>query len=322
MAYDETVPNAANDWDDDIVAMRANFDFLKGVEEDADVTDAANVDAAGAVMESDYNANTVLAATTDNTPAAVTIAASTLLGRLATGDIAALTVSQVQSLLNVENESDKTDTDNVSAAGAVMESDYNAQTILAATTDDTPAAVTIDEQRLVGRITGGNIVGLTATQIRTLINVEDDSDKTDADNVAAAGATMNNDTDVSGNSWVLDQDDMADDSATKLATQQSIKKYIDDEIAGIAQTSVAVSTGHIAHGSTIPLPSGYSEGQCKWMVSPGYGAGSNDWGDTELDGFECYASSGRVVTARSWTEYKGDYSYTNESANYIIIGVK
>ncbi|RLC83413.1 MAG: hypothetical protein DRI37_10270, partial [Chloroflexi bacterium] len=68
MAYDETVPNAANDWDDDIVAMRANFDFLKGVEEDADVTDADNVDAAGAVMESDYNAQTVLAATSDNTP--------------------------------------------------------------------------------------------------------------------------------------------------------------------------------------------------------------------------------------------------------------
>ena len=120
MAYDETVPNAANDWDDDIVAMRANFDFLKGVEEDADVTDADNVDAAGAVMESDYNAQTVLAATSDNTPAALTIAASTLLGRLATGNIAALTVSQVQSLLHVENESDKTDADNVSAAGALM----------------------------------------------------------------------------------------------------------------------------------------------------------------------------------------------------------
>ena len=321
MAYDETVPNAANDWDDDITAMRANFDFLKGVEEDADVTDAANVDAAGAVMENDYDANTVLAATSDNTPAAITIAASTLLGRLATGNIAALTVSQVQSLLNVENESDKTDADNVSAAGAVMESDYNAQTILAATTDNTPAAVTIAASTLLGRLATGNIAALTVSQVQSLLHVEDDSDKTDADNVSAAGATMNTDTDVSGNSWVLDQDDMADDSATKLATQQSIKKYIDDEIAGIAQTSVAVSSGHIAHGSTIPLPSGYSEGQCKWIVSPGYG--TEEWGMDGMEGFECFASSSRVVTARVYSlDKNNDPTYHNESANYIIIGVK
>lgn len=49
---------------------------------------------------------------------------------------------------------------------------FDANTILAATTDNTPAALTIGEQTLVGRITGGNITALTPTQIRTLINVE------------------------------------------------------------------------------------------------------------------------------------------------------
>ena len=40
--------------------------------------------------------------------------------------------------------------------------------------------------------------------------------------------TYNTDSDVSGNSWVLDQDDMSGDSNTKVPTQQSVKKYVDD----------------------------------------------------------------------------------------------
>jgi len=54
----------------------------------------------------------------------------------------------------------------------VLESAFNANTILAATTDDTPAALTIPEQTLVGRITGGDIDALTAAEIRTLLGIE------------------------------------------------------------------------------------------------------------------------------------------------------
>jgi hypothetical protein len=41
---------------------------LNGIEAAADVTDVINVNAAGAVMESDYNANTFLYAVSDDTP--------------------------------------------------------------------------------------------------------------------------------------------------------------------------------------------------------------------------------------------------------------
>ena len=41
---------------------------LTGIEASADVTDATNVDAAGAIMEADYNANTFLYAADDDTP--------------------------------------------------------------------------------------------------------------------------------------------------------------------------------------------------------------------------------------------------------------
>ena len=64
-----------------------------------------------------------------------------------------------------------------------------------------------------------------------LDGIEALADVTDSTNVDAAGATMNADTDVSSNSWVLDEDNMSTDSNTKLATQQSIKKYVDDEVA-------------------------------------------------------------------------------------------
>jgi hypothetical protein len=46
-----------------------------------------------------YNAHTILAATTDNTPAPVTVGASTLVGRAASGNIAALSVADVRTLV-------------------------------------------------------------------------------------------------------------------------------------------------------------------------------------------------------------------------------
>lgn len=52
-------------------------------------------------------------------------------------------------------------------------------------------------------------------------------------------------TGVSGTA-VLDEDDMASDSATKLATQQSIKAYVDNEISGIS------SNGWTSYSAVVP----------------------------------------------------------------------
>jgi hypothetical protein len=56
---------------------------------------------------------------------------------------------------------------------SVQKSLFDAHTILQATTDDTPVALSVPQQTVVGRITGGNITALTASQVRTLINVSD-----------------------------------------------------------------------------------------------------------------------------------------------------
>lgn len=66
----------------------------------ADVTNAASVDAAGAVMESDFSsAQTVLVRGSGPAPAPLVIPASRLLGRTAVGDVDALTAAQIRAIL-------------------------------------------------------------------------------------------------------------------------------------------------------------------------------------------------------------------------------
>ena len=100
----------------------------------------------------------------------VDIATASFLGRdtAGAGVTEVLSATEARAVLNVEDGADVTDATNVAAAGAVMDADYNANTILAADTDDTPAPLTIAEQTVVGRITGGNIAGLTAAQLKTM----------------------------------------------------------------------------------------------------------------------------------------------------------
>lgn len=53
---------------------------------------------------------------------------------------------------------------------------FDANTILKADADNTPEALTVSEQRLVGRITGGEITGLTAAEVKTLLAVDHGAD--------------------------------------------------------------------------------------------------------------------------------------------------
>lgn len=73
----------------------------------------------------------------------------------------------------------------------------------------------------------GLVGTISASSLRTALNVEDGADVTDATNVNAAGAVMESDTSTSGMSFVIDEDDMASNSATKVPTQQSVKAYVD-----------------------------------------------------------------------------------------------
>lgn len=73
----------------------------------------------------------------------------------------------------------------------------------------------------------------TTAEASKLAGIEANADVTDAANVEAAGAVMESDTSTSAMSFVVDEDDMASDSATKVPTQQSVKAYVDNEIANV-----------------------------------------------------------------------------------------
>jgi len=80
--------------------------------------------------------------------------------------------------------------------------------------------------------TGSNVQELSAADVRTILNVEDGADVTDATNVDAAGAVMNSDTTTAAMNFVVDEDTMSSNSSTKVPTQQSVKAYVDNALTG------------------------------------------------------------------------------------------
>lgn len=105
-----------------------------------------------------YDANTILTADTNDTPAPLTVAASRIVGRKASGGIAALTGAEVQALLDF--------------SAYVTKALFDANTMLYATTDDTPVALTIGASTIVGRKSSGNIVALTPAEVGVVVGTE------------------------------------------------------------------------------------------------------------------------------------------------------
>jgi len=167
--------------------------------------------------------------------------------------------SEVRTDLNIEDGADVTDATNVNAAGAVMESDFNATTFLYATSDNTPQPKTradvmgilsgqagADFSMNTHKITG--VVDPTANQEAATKKYVDDHSGGGLDNVVEdTTPQLGGDLDLNSHSIdfpttanisdCLDEDDMASDSATKICTQQSIKKYVDDNAGSLDLTS-------------------------------------------------------------------------------------
>lgn len=119
---------------------------------------------------------------------AAQVTTATLTGGTTTGstglmshDTTGLLAGQINTM--VELEAIVTDIDYINAAL------FDANTILSADTDNTPAALTVPEQTLIGRITSGNIDALTVSEVRTLLDYG--SDEVDNDS-GVTGVTVTN----------------------------------------------------------------------------------------------------------------------------------
>ncbi len=136
------------------------------------------------------------------------------------------------------------------------------------------------------KVISGSAFNTEFTTIQTAVNSKADINGSATESFSAITATAGtNTTQVSTTAFVtdaiataksdclvdgdlLDEDDLSSDSATAPASQQSIKAYIDAQVAGIALTNI--TSGTASHGDTLPVPSGYTEAQCTYLVSLKY----------------------------------------------------
>lgn len=78
--------------------------------------------------------------------------------------------------------------------------------------------------------------------------------------------------------------------------------------------TLGILSGQAAHGETIPLPSGFTQDRCHWIVSPSEVGVENDVG---LDRIFCRTDANRVVYCRH--SYEDGPELSNCTANYLII---
>ena len=92
---------------------------------------------------------------------------------------------------------------------------------------------------------------------------------------------------------------------------------------------VAVLTGEIGHGGTLPIPSGFTEGQCAFFVSPrdtnssGYNWDLREGLSAQHYRIICYPA-GRVAQGytRIYNDVNDSYEDRGFNMSYLVIGVK
>jgi len=140
--------------------------------------------------------------------------------------VGAMTTGNTETGISVTYD----DTDGTLDFAVASQTDENFTTADHAKLDGIEASATADQtdaeiRTAVGAASDSNI--FTDADHSKLDGIESTADVTDATNVAAAGAVMESDSTTAAMSFVVDEDNMASDSATKVPTQQSVKAYTD-----------------------------------------------------------------------------------------------
>lgn len=145
-----------------------------------------------------------------------------------TGSLASLTTTDKASLVAAINEVQS----EVGGGGA---------TNLAATLSATQTVITSDTgtDATIPAADTTNAGVMTKAMFDKLTGIEAAADVTDAANVDAAGAVMNADTSTAAMGFVVDEDDMVSNLATKVPTQQSTKAYVDTSVANLVASAPA-----------------------------------------------------------------------------------
>ncbi len=205
-----TYDDANNQIDFTVASQTAN-DFTNALKTKLDgIETSATADQTGAQIKTAYEAET----------SAFTDALFTKLSNIETSATADQTGAEIKTLYAAETSA---------FTDAQFTKLSNIET--AATADQTAAEI----RTLVGSATDSNVYDDAA--VTKLSGIEASADVTDATNVNAAGALMLSDTTTAGLGIVIDEDNMASDLSTKVPTQQSVKAYVDTEVAAAVTAS-------------------------------------------------------------------------------------
>ena len=179
-----------------------------------------------------------------------------------TGDVESVSAANARTMLNVEDGADVTDATNVAAAGAVMDSDFTSNGLLRRTGAGSYTVVAVDasghpsisaasDSLNSGRTyiqdieldSNGHVIGLaTATETevkRTQQEIEDFVGGMVTGNTETfiTVSYRNSDGTLDFEVPVKDEDDMDSNSATHLATQQSIRAYVDTKVSDLVNNA-------------------------------------------------------------------------------------
>ena len=177
----------------------------------------------------------------------------------------------------IEALADVTDTANVTAAGALMDSELTSEASVKALNQ---GVATTDSPTFAGVTVNGTV---------------------EFDGLSGTGAV--NVTDI------LDQDDMSSNSATALATQQSIKAYVDSQVATADTLAEVLGNGNTTGGTDITVGTGDDitfADSSKAIFGAGsdlqiYHDGSNSYIDETATGHLFIRSNGDGIYLRSST---------------------
>lgn len=109
------------------------------------------------------------------------------------------------------------------------------------------------------------------------------------------------------------------DSGDGVLRKKSVAAARTELLTGVTLgNQVAALSGVAYHGTTLPLPEGYTKEQCFWVVGTGqfadFGGSSQDGNDT----FYCFVNADLIINCYVTNYSKKYYGY----ANYLVIGIK
>ena len=174
-----------------------------------------------------------------------------------------------------------------------------------------------------------------------LNGIEASADVTDATNVDAAGAVMNSDSTTASMSFVVDEDNMSSNSATKVPTQQSVKAYVDAEVAGVVDSApgalntlneLAAALGDDASFSTtvtnsiatkLPLAGGTMTGNIVMSGSQTVDGRDLSVDGSKLDGIESGATADQTAAEiRTLVESASDSNVFTDADHTKLNGIE